>query len=385
VRHERAFLELELHEMPYWVQWIKNDLVHAGMDLPSPETCLDFIRAALDVARRVRRVSGHLPASLRSVLIQSTILHQCWIRQTAVHRKNRSRIQLSTINCLDAMEFVSRIGSKEYVMTTSDGHDYDVQFPTAQRIVALATAVICSELARAMGIPVPLVGLIQVSDRLAARAGVQSVIGRITASAFDSDGVLPCLGMRSMEMLDLDHRGRPVAIPLHPRTFGLLAGATVFNILILNTIQQRQVFRVLNGKAEPVLTDFCHCAMDADWPRFLKAGLREPIACAPLTHKISSYEQLEPWVRRAEQVDLDRICEIAIKLPAEWYGHKPALVPAVMEKVHQRIGDLRETIFHLIHAGYFNSIPTQRETTLDFETSSQMKIPKAVQLGVVEK
>jgi hypothetical protein len=114
-------------------------------------------------------------------------------------------------------------------------------------------------------------------------------------------------------------------------------------------------FRALKGHAEPFFRQFSHGLMDADWARFLKATYREPVPVV-FASRVKSYEQLEVWIKRIEQIDLDRICEVAMKLPPAWYGHKPMLVAAVTTKLGERRRDLRESILRLIRAGRFPSI-----------------------------
>jgi hypothetical protein len=357
LRHDEISTDIiELREMPDWVRWMRDELARTGNDLPTPETCMDFVQAAIRLAQRVRKATGHLPTSLRNHLIEAAILHQCWKRQT-LSRKGDRRVQVSRIATLDALEFVQHTAGNNYLMTTADGNEYEVKFPSPQREFALATEVAFSAVAQLMGISVPPFAVVSVDVELAARAGIR---GNQSKSKFwggtlDSSRALLCLGLRSEDILSLDGTGRS-GFPPHSNTFGSLIGISLLNVLALNTIQQRQSFKNLNGRAEVVFTDFSHCALGADWGRFTEAKNKGPIPCAPLNQKIRSYEQLEPWIRRAEQADLDQVCELLIKLPACWYGNRPAMAVAIVEKLRHRIANLRPIILNLIESGYFQNI-----------------------------
>jgi hypothetical protein len=372
LRHDELSIDIELREMPNWIEWMESELGSTDIDLPSAETCMDFVRAAILLAQRIRKASGHLPPPLRNQLIEAAILHQCWKRQSLSYGKNK-HMHVSRIPMLEALEFVRHTVSTDYVMKMSDGNQYEVKFPSPQREFALATEVVFSVFARLMGISVPSLGLISVDARLAARAGIRSiqVASQLWSEKLDPSAGLHCLGIRSLDMLKLNEEGKP-GFPSHPNTFSALVGVTLFNILALNTIQQRQSFKRLNSHAELVFIDFSHCAHGGDWRRFVEAKNRERITCGPLNEKIKSYEQLEPWIKRAEQVDLNQLCELAIKLPAQWYGNNPGLAVAVIEKLRHRILNLRGIILNLIDVGYFRNIGTQFAKSLSVANSSSI-------------
>jgi hypothetical protein len=350
-------LELELREFSDWVEWIKCNLASGGVDLPSEETCVLFAAASVQLANRVHRVCGHLPTSLRALLIQAAILHQCWTREVGLRVRQRPIAALGPkAPILDALDLVRKSRSSEYRAVASDGHRYTIKFPMpVGREMALATEVICFGLATEMGLPVPPVSLVRVDTEMAARAGVLRDWDSDALSSVDGIDTLSCFGVREIAEVEMGERGK-LHLPMSSRTSRWLAGATVFHILTLNAIFEKQVFCGLKGRAEPIFRDFSHCLMDTDWVRFKKATYREPVAYAAPASKVKSYEQLEVWVRRIEQIDLQRICELVVKLPGNWYQNKPMSVAATIEKLGERILDLRRSILHLINTGYFTGI-----------------------------
>jgi hypothetical protein len=347
-------VELKLREFSDWLDWMQRDLVLGGIDLPSEETCVLFAASAVRLAERLRPLCRHLPARLRTLLIQGAILHQCWNRQVTLHiRRKPSSAMVQLLPALEALDFVRKYNNHEHVMECGDGHRYLVRFPEPDRDTGLATELICLEVARDMGLPVPHASLVLVSRELASRAGI---LHNCRASEL-SNNVFSCLGLRvDAEDLVLDESGRP-ELAMSPRSVRFMRGALVFDILTLNSISAGPIFRSFDGRAEPIFRDYRHCLMDSDGKRFLKTTYREPVRRVSISDSVKSYEQLEVWVRRAEHIDLQRIWGLAFKMPAEWYGYNPMLITSVLEKLDQRIQDLRRSILFLIKGSRFPGIP----------------------------
>jgi len=363
-------IELALYsrESSEWVEWMKNSLVAGGIDLPSEETCLLFAGKAVRMAEQVRRVCKHQPRSLRSKLIQAGILHQCLMRQLELRAKSRPASFLK-LPALDLVDFVQKHGSMEYTFEATDGHRYRVNFGIKQRQAALATQVICLELARQMLVPVRPAGLMFVSRSLATRAGVLRNCACLSHNLFCRCGdMLCCFGVREIEHIEVDGDGNPIA-PYGPKAFSQMTGRLVFDILVLNTFWEKPVFVNADRSASPIFADFSHCLMDTDWPRFLVATKREPPIYTHWADKIKRYEQLDCWIKRAEQIDLQQICEIAMKLPAYWYCNQPGLVVAVIEKLAERVRDLRGILHNLVKNGYFSNL---RNTTAQAKKLAQL-------------
>ncbi len=78
----------KLREFYDWVDWMKRDLAGSGVDLPSEEMCVLFAASSVRLADGIQRIYSHVPASVRSMLIQAAILHQCWTRQVKFRPKD---------------------------------------------------------------------------------------------------------------------------------------------------------------------------------------------------------------------------------------------------------------------------------------------------------
>ncbi len=186
----------------------------------------------------------------------------------------------------------------------------------------LVTEVICFLLAKEMGLPVPPICIVHVKPQIAARLGVLGDVRSGSKVRTSESSNFRCLGVRQIEEVEVDNRGKP-RLPVSPGAARHLAGGVTFHVLTLNAISGGRVFRGSNGRAQPIFTDFRHCLMNSDWPRFQKATYRQQVACSLFARGVKSYKQLEVWVQRAEQVDMGRICETVVKLPGDWYHGNP--------------------------------------------------------------
>ncbi len=340
-----------------WADWIKRELAVSGVDVPSDEMCVLFAASSVRLADRIHEIYSHVPRSLRTRMIQAAILHQCWAHQMKFRQKIGERDGMATgIPALDALDLDGTSTSTEPTVIAADGHSYRVRFPQrAPRDMELVTEVICFLLAEEMGLRVPPIRAVRVKPHIAARLGVLG--DARVRGGLNSPGSTDfcCLGLRRVGEVEVDHQGKP-PLPLGPRGATCIAGVVTFHVLTLSAISEKRVFQCSNGRAEPILTDFRHCLMNANWPRFQRASYRERVAYSTSAQSVKSYKQLEAWVQRAGRVSMERICETVVKLPGDWYQSNPMAVVGVLEKLRERAVDLRRTILDLIHTGFFVGI-----------------------------
>ncbi len=334
----------DLDEFSRWVEWMKANLAPGGVDPPDEETCVVFAVASVHLAERVLKVSGHLPSSIRALLIQSAILHQCWGREVSLHKRRGSITLAPSLPTVDAVALLPRLGAGGHRISAADGHQYSVRFPSLHCEKALATEAICFALAKQIGLPVPSYCLARISQRLALRGGVMRAAGPATAVDFE------CLAVRWIDGNDSDTDivARPSA-----KTAGYLAGATVLHVLTLGSSPPKLDQYTRNGRTHVALTSLGDCLMGADWIHYGEADYRQSVSFSPTAGGVRSYEQMEVWVSRIAKVNLQSLCEFAVKLPAAWYGREPASVVAIVEKIGNRITSLRHSLLHLIGTGYF--------------------------------
>jgi len=90
--------------------------------------------------------------------------------------------------------------------------------------------------------------------------------------------------------------------------------------------------------------------MDADWKRFLDADYRE-VGVDPASYKLKSHDQLDFWVQHLEHASRRHIWELAFKFPSDWYGGEFELLANVLNKLDQRIREVRASLLHFINKG----------------------------------
>lgn len=350
-------LEILERETSEWTDWMNTHLPLA--EIPSEETCILFAAKSLRLAERVRRISRHLPTSLRTRVIEASILYQCWKRQVEARRRNdRSTVHSALLPSMDALAIVQKHCSMAYTVECADGHQYRINLPAPGREIILATRVICMNFALEMGLSVPPASLIFLNRAIALNAGIRENCRRFCLSRdtfCPSGDRICCLGFREFEHVESAEDGRP-RLPLSLKAFKDSVGRTVLDIWVLNWVSEIPTFRNLMGHADPIFCEFSHCLMDSNWERFANARIREQVPQTEFAARIRSHQQLEGWIRRIEKIDLKVTWEILARLPSFWFSSRRMLVAAVMAKLAERQGELREIIEHLIKKGFFPAI-----------------------------
>jgi hypothetical protein len=351
---------IDLAESSEWLDWMRRELLAGGVDLPSEETSVLFAARSIYFARRVLSLCKRRPPDgVLTLAIQASILHQCWARQRKLRESAivyaRPSGELRTNR---GTKFIRRLDC-ENLVEASDGQQYLVRFPRSDSDTALASEIIGIELARLMGLPVPEVSVILVTCDLAREIGV---VSRGWPRYVSKGSIFSCLGLQTVENLETGcHNHR-----LSGRSAKYFIGALVFDILVLNLIHEEPVLHMVDQHAEPVFLYRSCCLMNANWPQFLRAGYKERATIPfPLSLQITSSAQLEAWVLRARNVDLNEIWKLVFNMPSVWYGGHRISVTSVLRKLERRIENLRDSIDHLVREGYFPNVrDPERETRL---------------------
>jgi hypothetical protein len=331
-----ATQEFENRSTSDWVDWMKGALDCAGFELPRDETCVLFSFRALQFADRLRPMARHLPVYWKQRLIQAAILHQCWSR--AVFQEGKRAVEFNPrLPSVQVKEILSRRSENCYVAEAYDGCRYLVSFPPPSRATALAGEALSLTLARQMGLPAPQPTLALVSAVDAMALG----LSQNTSSA--PAGFLPCLGVSyEYDERAVDERGKP-DLRLTPSCYRHIAGAAVVDVVTAASMPAVWAFRSCNGRAEVVFQRYSHAFMDGDWNRFIAIGSKN-VPLKPKSYGLKSAAQLDPWVQRLEHANRRPLWELAVKLPSGWYGNDFELVARILNKLDERIHDLRKLL-----------------------------------------
>lgn len=86
---------------------------------------------------------------------------------------------------------------------------------------------------------------------------------------------------------------------------------------------------------------FCFSA--GEW-RFIDAPLRGVYARNVVYRDVTGWESFEPWLSRVEELEAQRIWEIAETLPPEWYGGDVEVLEGLVKKLIERRSRVRDLI-----------------------------------------
>ncbi len=349
-------------EISEWLDWMKTELPIAGIEVPCPEASVLMVATALRLADRAHGISRHLPRSIKSLLIESILLHQCWTQQKAISQEAKKicTSRQAVIRSVTMVRHVRQMdGRRQHqLMEGSDGFHYVVKLPDRDEKFALATEAICVESAKLMGLPVPMIVIALVDKEL-----VKTTVALRVAFANRhlERGSIFFLGYRYIEdAIGTVHGQVPHGVRTTPGIVRDLFGQLVFDVLTLNPAVPRAVFSFddLRGQFRALLIGQGGCLAGGDWQKFCRSALTDAIPPCWLAGRVRSLQPLNPWIWRAERIDNRRLWEIAFALPSEWYENDRHLLIRVLETLATRQWCLRRSLVHFIEQGYFENFRT---------------------------
>lgn len=238
-----------------------------------------------------------------------------------------------------------RGGAQSHLMLASDGNPYVVKFQNnPQHIRVLANELLATRLAEAVGLSVPGTEVVEVTDWLiqnskelvldfeqsqeACRAGLQfgsRLIG----------GLMPGLVVdylpedRLMEVKNLDE----------------FAGILVIDKWTCNSNGRQAVFhkKLREKRYTAIFIDQGYCFNAGEW-KFVDAALRGVYARNLVYRGVTSWGSFEPWLRRVQELDPQKIWSITETVPPEWYGGDPAEIEMLVEELLARRDRIPELI-----------------------------------------
>jgi hypothetical protein len=223
----------------------------------------------------------------------------------------------------------SRGGSQPHVMECSDGEYYVVKFQNnPQGLRTLANEMLCTLLARELGLPVPRVAIVEVCSCLIHRSDdlvIQDARGRTPCLAglcFGSQYVDPSALLKpdnSHKVLDTLSEELWLGVDNIPE----FAGMMVLDKWTCNTDGRQVVFDRgggrLNYHATMVDNGFCLNATEWSFPDSPRRGL---YSRTQVYRDVTGIDAFEPWLSCLEErMNLNIMVGIAESIPPEWYGN----------------------------------------------------------------
>jgi hypothetical protein len=248
---------------------------------------------------------------------------------------------------LDAVQHIRRMrgGSQSHLLRASDGGFYVTKFSNnPQHIRVLANEMMASRLGRWLGLPMPEVAVIDVSDWL---------IEHTLELCFDTAGLRvkcssgPQLGSRypcdPLEAVVFDYL--PESMLTKVRNVSDFARVVVLDKWTANCDGRQAVFSkgAKQRRYTATFIDQGYCFNAGEWT-FPDSPLRGVYARNYVYQHVTGWESFEPALTRAEQAAPVDIWRCADAIPPEWYGHDHDALQALVETLYQRRLKIRDLI-----------------------------------------
>lgn len=238
---------------------------------------------------------------------------------------------------LHAVQHIRKMrgGSQAHLLRASDGGFYVTKFQNnPQHIRVLANEMLATRLGQWLGLPMPRVEVIEVSDWLIANSSEMRVdvggLGQPCSSGLQLASLYPDLETHVFDYLPEG---------LLPQVMNLqdFAGCLVLDKWTSNCDGRQAIFlRKPRGRKYLVaFIDQGYCFNAGEWT-FPDSALRGVYARNRVYEGVTSWKAFEPALTRAEEADIIDIWRCAERIPPEWYGYQHVALEGMVEALYRR-------------------------------------------------
>lgn len=229
-------------------------------------------------------------------------------------------------------------GSQAHLLRASDGHSYVVKFQNnPQGIRILANEYLATKLGTLLGLPMPEVRIISVSEWLIANSPELNV-------DLGAGRSVPCAS-------GLQFASRFAADPEQDRVFDYLPQT------ILRRISNRRDFACVlaldkwlgnsDGRQaifvktpnrplySAIFIDQGHCFNAGEWS-FQNSPLRGTFAQNSVYEQITGWHDFEPTLSGIEQIEFAELRSIANQIPSQWYQEDSEALSRLLQTLYER-------------------------------------------------
>ena len=245
-----------------------------------------------------------------------------------------------------AVQHIRRMrgGSQSHLLRASDGNYYVTKFQNnPQHVRVLANEMLATRLAQWLGLPVPPVGVIEISDWLVANtpemrikvgeASVPCSSGRQLGSLYVADG-------RTAVFDYLPEKALQKVANLED-----FARALVFDKWAANCDGRQAIFTRKNDREgyRATFIDHGYCFDAGEWlfPEGPFQGVY-PNSC--VYAGVRGWDSFEPALSKAECCDVGELARFAQGIPEEWYGGDSESLEKMVEALFRRRNRIRDLI-----------------------------------------
>jgi hypothetical protein len=266
--------------------------------------------------------------------------------------------------CISAVQHLRplRGGAQAHLLRASDGASYVTKFQNnPQHIRVLANEMLATNLGLALGLPMPRVEVIEVSDWLIEQTeDLRISLGgaKILCRSGNQLGSL-YVGCESPAMT-LDYLPRELLQGVG--NLSDFAQVLVLDKWTCNSDGRQAIFSKARRKQRYAATfiDQGYCFNAGEWS-FPDYPLRGVYATNCVYEGVTGWEEFEPTLSRAEEMDAHAIWRCAADIPDEWYEGDRDGLDRLVQALHQRRGAIRKLISEFRRSSR-NPFPNWRES-----------------------
>jgi HipA-like kinase len=239
-----------------------------------------------------------------------------------------------------------RGGAQSHLLRASDGNCYVTKFQNnPQHIRVLANEMLATRLGLQLGLPMPKVEVIEVSDWLIE----QSLELRFQLASQQ----LMCKSGKQLGSLFIGQNGPGLSFDYLPNEMlkNVLNLADFARVLVLdkwtcNSDGRQVVFcreSVKSRRYAATFIDQGYCFSASEWT-FLDYPLRGVYASNCVYENVTGWDAFEPALTRAEEMDIKTIWQCAIDIPEAWYEGDRDGLERLIDDLFRRRKSIRKLI-----------------------------------------
>ncbi len=239
-----------------------------------------------------------------------------------------------------------RGGSQSHLLRASDGASYVTKFQNnPQHVRVLANEMLATRLGLALGLPMPRVEVIEVSDWLITHTPDL----RIQLAGAE----IPCQSGQQLASLYVGPESSGLTFDYLPRELleGLRNLADFARVLVLdkwtcNSDGRQAIFCQKAPRSQRYAATFIdqgYCFNAGEWT-FPDSPLRGAYGNNCVYEGVMGWDAFEPALSRAEQMDANEIWGLAADIPEEWYECDKDGLNRLLETLHRRRSLIRKLI-----------------------------------------
>lgn len=230
---------------------------------------------------------------------------------------------------VSAVQHVRRMrgGAQSHLMRADDGHFYVVKFKNnPQHLRVLANEMIATRLAYKIGLPVPQVDIVEVSQWLACNSPDLTI--QFAGRSVQCEPGISFGSRYLVEPWDTSYR-EVLDEPMLARVKNLrdFAGILAFDKWTCNADGRQALYQKANPRDRNYSATFIdqgYCFNAGEW-NFPDAPLRGVYAWNVVYVDIKGWDDFEEWLHKIENITDSAVWECAQDVPPEWDGCTPEL------------------------------------------------------------